>query len=128
MKAAKINENNLFATVTKGSWALLALLALSGYLLRTPQFAAGIVAGGVLVLANFYWLRSILKRALSIEPNRASSYAQVRYLLRLLILGVIIYVLIVHAGVDVLGLFLGLSVVVVVITALSFYMFFAKGE
>lgn len=128
MTAARINENNIFAAVTIGSWVLLGVLTLAGYLLGTPRFAAGILAGGVLVLANYFWLQSILKRVLNLQPKEAGSYAQVRYLLRLLAMGILIYVLVVHAGVDVLGLLLGLSVIVVVITALSFYMFFAKGE
>ena len=128
MKPARINENNLFAAVTIGSWILLAVLVLTGYLLGTPRFAAGILAGGAIVLANYYWLQSVLKRVLNLQPKQAGSYAQLRYLLRLVIMGAVIYALIVHVGIDVIGLLVGLSVIVLVITALSFYMFVAKGE
>ena len=126
--AARITENNLSATVTRGSCLLLIALVLIGYLLKPGCFSLSIFAGGAIVLANNYWLQNVLKRVLSLEPQRARRYAQLRYLARLGITGLTLYVLIVHAGADVIGLLIGLSVITVTITALSFYMFVAKGE
>lgn len=126
--AAKIDENNIFAAVTKGSWALLGLLAAAGYVLRSPRFAAGVAVGGILVLANYYWLMSILRRILYQHPTRAVRYAQARYLLRLTLLAIALYLLIVRAHIDVMGLIVGLSIIAAVIGALSFYMFATKGE
>jgi len=51
-----------------------------------------------------------------------------RYLLRFAILAFVIYLLVVHAGIEVLGLTLGLSLLVIVITALAIYMFVTKGD
>ncbi|WP_298267144.1 ATP synthase subunit I [Geobacter sp.] len=126
--AARITENNIFAVVTRGGWILLGVLAGAGYLFRSARFATGILAGGILVLANFYWLRSILTRALRLQPEKATRYAHLRYLARLILIGIVIAVLIVRAHIDVMGLLVGLSIIVVMITALSFYMFAAKGE
>ena len=126
--AARITENNIFAAVTRGSWILLGVLAGAGYLLHSARFATGVLTGGILVLANFYWLRSILTRALNLQPEKAPRYAHLRYLVRLIVIGIIIAVLIVRAHIDVIGLLVGLSIVVVMMTALSLYMFAAKGE
>lgn len=126
--AARITENNLSVAILTGSCLLLAALVLLGYLFKSGRFSLSILAGGMIVLANSYWLRRIVKRALSLEPQRASRYAQIRYLIRLGITGLILYALIVLAGADIIGLLLGLSVNAAVITALSFYMFVTKGE
>ncbi|WP_298438274.1 ATP synthase subunit I [Geobacter sp.] len=125
---ARITEDNLIAAVTRGSWLLLGVLAGAGYVFRSARFATGILAGGILVLANLYWLRSILKRALCLQPAKATRYAHLRYLARLILTGTIIAFLIVRAHIDVMGLLVGLSIVVVTIMALSLYMFADKGE
>ena len=126
--AARITENNLTATVTRGSCILLIALVLASYLLKHGRFSLSIFAGGVIALANNYWLQNVLKRALSLEPQRASRYSQLRYLARIGITGLILYVLIVHSGADIIGLLIGLSIISVTITALSFYLFVVKGE
>ncbi|AJE04549.1 ATP synthase subunit I [Geobacter pickeringii] len=126
--AAKIDENNVFAAVTKGSWALLGLLTVTGYVLQSPRFAAGVAAGGTLALANYYWLMSILRRILHQQPTQPVRYAQVRYLLRLTLIAIALYLLIVRAHIDIMGLFVGLSIIAAVIVVLSFYMYATKGE
>lgn len=127
MTAVKITEDNIFTVIIAGSWVLLALLCLAGLLFGSTAFAAGVLAGGVLAIANFYWLRTILTRALRMQGTKASRFAQLRYILRLAILGIAVYALVVHAGVSVIGLLLGLSVLVINIIALSIYMFTLKG-
>jgi len=71
MTTVKINENNIFTVLTAGSLALLALLAVVGFLFGSVRFALSVLAGGVLAIANFYWLRSILVRAFRLTPEQA---------------------------------------------------------
>ncbi|GLI37853.1 ATP synthase subunit I [Geobacter hydrogenophilus] len=123
-----ISEDRLIATVTIGGLVLLAVLCLTGYVFWSGRFAAGILAGGILALFNFYWMRKTLKRVLNLHPRQAGSFAQFRYLLRFAFVALILYVLIVHAGIDIIGLILGLSIFVVVIIGLSIYMLLDKGE
>ena len=108
--------------------ALLALLAGAGFLFGTPRFALGVIAGGLLAIANFYWLRSILVRAFRLQPEKAPAFALFRYIVRLALLAVAIFILIIYCRVDVFGLLLGLSVLVFNIIALSIYMISAKGD
>ena len=128
MTTIKINENNIFTVLTAGSLALLALLAVVGFLFGSVRFALSVLAGGVLAIANFYWLRSILVRAFRLTPEQAPRFALFRYVVRLAVLAAVIFVLIVTCRADVFGLLLGLSVLVLNIMALSFYMMSAKGD
>lgn len=127
MGLARINENNIFAVLNAGSWALLIILTLAGAAFGSLRFAGSVLAGGVLAIANYHWLHSIIKRALDMPAKGASRFAQVRYLLRLAIMGGIIYLFIVRFGADIFGLLLGLSVLVLNIAALSIYMMTLKG-
>ena len=128
MTTVKINENNIFTVLTAGSLALLALLAVVGFLFGSVRFALSVLAGGVLAIANFYWLRSILVRAFRLTPEQAPRFALFRYVVRLAVLAAVVFVLIVTCRADVFGLLLGLSVLVINIMALSFYMMSAKGD
>jgi len=128
MGRTTINEDRLFAAVTAGSWVLVAVLFLAGYLFGSGRFAAGILAGGILAIGNFYWLKNTLRRVLQLQPQQAGSFAQFRYLLRLALVALVLYLLIVHTGIDIIGLILGLSVLVAVIMGLSLYMLLDKGE
>lgn len=124
---AKVNEANILAVLTRGSWLLLAVMSLAG-LFVSPQFAASIMAGGLLALANFYWLRSILQRLVMILPESPQRFVLLRYLIRLTLMAVAIYLLIVKFGVSVFGMVIGLSVLVCNIVAMSLYMLTTKGE
>ncbi len=116
-----IRDENLLAVLFRGGWILLILLVTGSLLFAAPGFAAGVLAGGLLALANFAWLRNILARSLNLEARQAARFAQLRYLLRLTLLAVAIYLLIAKVGVDVYGLLLGLSILVINIMAVAIY-------
>jgi len=128
MTTVKIHENNIFTVLTVGSLALLAVGAAGGLVFGSTRFAGSILAGGLLALANFFWLRSILLRSLQLQVREAPRFAVLRYIVRLTLLALAIYALIIYARVDILGLLLGLSVLVVNIIALSFYMISRQGD
>lgn len=128
MTTVKINENNIFTVLTAGSLALLVLLAAAGLIFGSARFALSVLAGGFLAIANFYWLRSILLRAFRLQPQEAPRFTLLRYIVRLAVLAAAVFSLMVYGKADVFGLLLGLSVLVVNIIALSFYMISAKGD
>jgi hypothetical protein len=128
MTTVKINEDNIVTVLAFGSLALLALLAVAGVLLGSLRFGLSVIAGGVLALANFYWLKTVLVRSLRLQPDTAPRFALFRYIARLTALAGAVYLLLVYCRADVFGLLLGLSVLVLNIMALSFYMISAKGD
>jgi hypothetical protein len=128
MTTVKINEDNIVTVLTFGSLALLALLAAAGVLLGSVRFGLSVIGGGVLALANFYWLKTVLVRSLLLQADTAPRFALIRYIVRLTALAGAVYLLLVYCRADVFGLLLGLSVLVLNIIALSFYMISTKGD
>jgi len=118
----KIDENNIFAILSIGSSLLLVLLAVCGLYFISASFACGVVAGGLAAIANCHWLYRTLQRAMGLPPQQAVRFAQARYALRLAILAVIVTILIIYVKINIFGLLLGLSVVVITITVLTVYM------
>lgn len=105
-------QQRLLKFVTHSNWILFSVASIIGLVLLPPDFARGIIFGGLIVTINFHLLYRTLKKAL--RPSRLSSYRVVlaKYYIRFLISGLIIFVLISGHYVDPLGLFIGLSVVV----------------
>lgn len=128
MTTVKIHEGNIITVLTVGSLSLLLVLVVSGLIFATPRFAASTLAGGLLAIANFYWLRSVLVRSLRLQVQEAPRFALFRFLARLFVLAATVYLLLVICKADVFGLLLGLSVLVFNIMSLSFYMISAKGD
>jgi len=105
-------QQRLLKFVTHSNWILFSVASIVGLVLLPPDFARGIIFGGLIVTINFHLLYLTLKKAL--RPSRLSSHRVVlaKYYIRFLISGLIIFVLITGHYVDPLGLFIGLSVVV----------------
>jgi hypothetical protein len=123
----RINEDNIFTCLVTGSLLLSAVMGAALAMLISPRFGLSLFAGGVLATANFCWLRRGLEVALRLLPDNASRFATLRYLLRLAIMALLLYFLIVRLGADIFGLLLGLSVLVINITAFSIYLSTRKG-
>jgi hypothetical protein len=116
-----INEDNLFAVIIKGSLGLLFFLALAGWVLFSPRAGLGALAGGCIAIANFFWIRNVLQRILGQCPANASRYAQLRFIARLSLTGLILYFIITSGWFSLAGVFVGLSVIVINIIAISLY-------
>lgn len=116
-----INEDNLFAVIIKGSLGLLAFLTLAGWALFSLKVGLGVLAGGCIAIANFFWIRNVLQRILGQLPAKATLYAQLRFIARLSVTGLLLYFIIVSGRFSLAGLFIGLSVIVINIIVLSLY-------
>jgi hypothetical protein len=123
----KITENNLFAILSAGNWVVLALMATGGLLFSSARFATGVLAGGLIAVANCYWLYSILQRAMQLPVRKAVRFAQARYFIRLVVIAVIVSALIIYQSINIPGLLLGLSVLVVNIIFITIYISIHKG-
>ena len=109
-------QQRLLRFVTRSNWVLLVSVSLVGLLAASPAFARGLIFGGLIVTINFHLLAKTLNRAL--HPRRLASPNSVliKYYIRFIISGVIIFFLIRQQVVNPIGLFIGLSVVVASIT------------
>lgn len=116
-----ITEDNLFATIVKGSLGLLTVLTSSACLLFSVKTGLGVLAGGLIAITNFFWIRSVLQRILGLLPPRPFLYTQMRFIARLTLTGVALFLVITSGRFSLAGLLVGLSVIVINILALSLY-------
>jgi hypothetical protein len=122
-----INEDNLFVIIIKGSLGLLALLAIAAFALFSGKVSLGILAGGIIAIVNFIWLRNALQRILGLMPVNATRYAFMRYIARMTITGCALYFVITSDLFSLAGILVGLSIIVVNIIALSLYRVLGTG-
>jgi hypothetical protein len=105
-------QQRLVKFVTRANWVLFFVVSIVGLVLLPPDFARGIIFGGLIVTVNFHLLYRTLKK--SFRPSRLASHTVVlaKYYVRFCISGFIIFILISGHYVNPLGLIIGLSVVV----------------
>lgn len=127
MSSVKINDNDIVSVLLIFSLIILAVLSAGGALLVSPGFGATVLVGGILALANFLWLAQALRRVLQMEAGQARRFAHIRYLLRLSVMGCLLYIMIVVFHVNIFGLLLGLSIVVFSISGLAIFKSIQKG-
>ncbi len=102
------------------SWLVLAGLVAAGYFWQGREFALGILVGGLVAVINFHLLHQALKgmleRAAVMSPEeaqgRAKAFFAARQLFRFFALLAILFLLVSHGWVNIIGLVVGLSTVV----------------
>jgi len=109
-------QQRILKFVVLTNWILFSVASIVGLILSPPHFAMGIIFGGLIVTINFHLLYRTLKKALT-PPHLASLWVVLsKYYIRFIVSALIIFVLISRRYVDPIGLFIGLSIVVVSIT------------
>jgi len=107
----------VYRDLRKLNWFILLILCLISYFLMRHSFTTGIILGGLIIIANFHVFQHTFRRAFSSERVTKTTNMKVsvivKFYLRLLGLGIIIYILITRGLVDPVGLTIGLSTVVI---------------
>ena len=113
-------------TLKLANWTILALLVVLGYLWQGQQFALGVLVGGLLVVVNFHWLHRNLKGLLEVVPElpegqrgQAKAFFAARQLLRFFVALVLLFVLLRQDWINVIGLVVGLSTIVVTLMVVA---------
>ncbi len=103
--------------ITKANWMILALAGMISLAAASQDVYLGVIAGGLIVAVNFHLLKKTIKNSLS--PRRVAEKGSslmgnvlVKYYIRFVISGVLVFLLISNHIVHPLGLLAGLSVVV----------------
>ena len=102
------------------NWLVLAGLVVAGFIWRGREFALGILVGGLVAVINFHLLHQALKgmleRAATPSPEeakgRAKAFFAARQMLRFFALLAVIFLLVSQGWVNIIGLVVGLSTVV----------------
>jgi hypothetical protein len=106
-----------FQMISTASLGILAVLTFLAALFFNNNVALGIGAGGIISLANFFWLHGILQRVLGLDVASPTRFALVRFLLRFTLTAFAIYYLLIYTTVSIAGLLIGLSVIVITLIA-----------
>ncbi len=101
------------------NWVMLGVLVLVGWLWQGGGFALGVLVGGLVVVINFHLLHHALKgtleragREAEDSKGRARAWFAARQMLRFFALLAVIYLLVTRGWVNIIGLVVGLSTVV----------------
>jgi diacylglycerol kinase len=101
------------------NWSVLAVLVLAGFFWRGREFALGILVGGLVVVVNFHLLHQALRGFVEQAAHqsqegssRAKAFFAGRQLLRFFVLLAIIFLLVSQGWLNIFGLLVGLSTVV----------------
>jgi hypothetical protein len=111
-KVNRTEKDPLQRRLEATNWILLAVLLCGGLLLQSGRFVVGILCGGLISIANFHGLYRNLVSVFTKHLGQARPALLVRYYLRLTITAVVLFIVISRDLVDVIGLAVGLSVVV----------------
>jgi len=128
-----IKDEALLSRLEQFNWVLLALLASGSFVFFSRKFALGVLAGGILAVANYYLVKRslgvlaggilavanyyLVKRSLrrALDPERQGKTRflyLLQYGLRFAALGLTIALLLIKGWVSPLGMLLGLSIIV----------------
>lgn len=109
----KDQDEQLLGAIARRNWVVLTGLVLLSLLWRSAPVTLGVLSGGLVAIGGYLWLQHSLQRVLA-EPSRYSARSfKISYFVRLGSLAAALLLLITVAGVNPVGLAVGLSVVVV---------------
>jgi hypothetical protein len=116
-------------TMKTTCWIVLAALTGLGWLGFGWEFAFGILVGGLLAVLNFHFMAYILNSTLNrhwasqdewqTAGRQAVPFMALKYVLRFTILAAIIFFLVTTGKVNIFGLLVGLSTVVLTLIVLG---------
>jgi hypothetical protein len=116
-------------TIKTSCWIVLAVLTIFGWVWFGRELATGILVGGLLAVLNFHIMAHVLGSTLNRQwsdkeewqtaGRQAVSFMTLKYILRFTILAVIIFFLVKNGWVNIFGLVVGLSTVVLTLIVLG---------
>ncbi|NPU84849.1 MAG: ATP synthase subunit I [Syntrophaceae bacterium] len=124
----RIEKDPLQARLEITNWLVLAVCLVVSALLLSSSFTYGILLGGFISIINFHWLDRDLRGIFSNLTGKAKSALLLKYYLRLAVTAVVLYILISQSLVDIIGLLVGLSVVVMNIVLTAVLVFSKKNR
>jgi chromate transport protein ChrA len=95
------------------NWIVLGVFVLISLILLPHKFTLGVLFGGFISIINFHWRGHDLKKVFATLSERAKTRILSRFYIRFGITAVALYFIVTSDLVDVIGLLVGLSTVLV---------------
>ena len=105
-----VKVQNEVNELTKGIVIYAIIVAIiSLFLSKVPiPIIIGVVFGSIIAILNFRLLALTMEKAVDFSPGKATAYTSSRYMIRMFIVAVVIFVSVKNPNINVLGTILGL--------------------
>ncbi len=107
-------------------WLLLLVMIAASLPFRSYRLTLGVAIGGLISVLNFRMLNGTLSNFLVGDLNRLKAAIVRRHYIRMAATAVLLFLIISNNIVDVIGLLIGLSLIVIDITATTMLAIFRK--
>ncbi|SES83213.1 ATP synthase I chain [Natronincola peptidivorans] len=96
--------------IIKGVLLVNSAIGVIGVFIANPPlpFLVGLLFGTIISLLNFRLLSLTLNKAVKMQPHQAQAYTSIRYMIRYLIIGLVLYISIQAEYIHVLGTIFGI--------------------
>lgn len=95
------------------NWIILAILFILSFIFAPTKFYLGVLLGGFISILNFYGMELGLRNLFKNPAGNVQRPTMIKYYIRLALTAVVLFFLISADTVNIIGLILGLSVVVI---------------
>jgi len=95
------------------NWIFLGIFLSVSLIFMPSRFTLGLLLGGLISIINFFWLYQSLRKAFQHLSGGTKSVVVFKYYIRLAVTAIVLFFIITRMHVDVIGLIVGLSVVVI---------------
>ena len=108
-----IVKDPLQKKIESANWIMLAILFIPALIFAPFKFSLGILLGGFISIINYYWMERGLRGIFANTAGNVKGPVIGKYYIRLVLTAIVLYFLIANGTVNVIGLLIGLSVVVI---------------
>jgi len=95
------------------NWVMLGVFVLVSAFLFSSKFTLGILLGGLISIVNYHWLYRDVKMVFQHLNDRAKSRIMFKYYIRFGVTAIVLFFIVSSQIVDVIGLLIGLSTVII---------------
>lgn len=108
-----IVKDPLQKKIESANWIMLAILFIPALIFAPFKFSLGVLLGGFISILNYYWMERGLRGIFTNTAGNVKGPVIGKYYIRLVLTAIVLYFLIANGTVNVIGLLIGLSVVVI---------------
>jgi hypothetical protein len=108
-----IVKDPLQKKIESANWIMLAILFIPALIFAPLKFSLGVLLGGFISILNYYWMERGLRGIFANTAGNVKGSVIGKYYIRLVLTAIVLYFLIANGTVNVIGLLIGLSVVVI---------------
>ncbi len=103
------------------NWIIMGMLLMLSFFFMPHRFTLGMLLGGFISIVNFHWLDRDLRKAFGRLSEKSGSAIMFKYIIRFTATAIALYFIISGNIVDIIGLVVGLSTVIItmVFTAIA---------